>query len=776
MSQVDSPSLCPKNINFPQLWSELKPDVLKVISLEPISHKHWQYMFSDVYSICIAIPESLSDPLYRAVRACIDEHVQRLYKVISNVPRENLLKEYYNMWNTFYAGSLYLNDLFRYLNKQHVSNKLNVDAENLHQYSMFLPANDVKEIGCLALEIWKERLVTPILNSLVELLLKIIYDDRLGNPPECKNVISGVIHSFVQIERNDFSAQDGKREQTRMVRENSMEFYQKEFETMFLSATETFYAALAQKLLSEMTCSEYMEQVLHLLEQEEYRSQCYVHGTTVKKVAELCQKVMVDAHKDKLHAVCHDLITNEDKKDLHNMYRLLKPLPSGLSVMVKEFEEYVKKRGHEAIACLQYDNIPQQFVDNILTVYEKFNEMKTVVFLDDGEFVSGLDKALQTVVNARDPSGGVPKASERLSRYTDFLLRRTGKGLTDPELEKRLSNAIIIFKYIEDKDMFQKYYSKMLANRLIGGLSISMDYEESMINKLKQACGYEFTSKLSRMYTDVGLSQELSESFAKHLTEEKIAIPVQMTPMILQAGSWPLSPVSGSRASSTGGSFVAFNLPRVLQPCIQEFEKFYVQKHTGRKLTWLYNMSHGDVRLNYLDKSYTITMSIHQMAILFCFEDKDTVMMNEIAEAVGLTGELLVKTMKTITEYQVPLLISEGDINAANCPVSLNLSMTNKRLKFRLPGPQMSKATEKETEAVANTVAQDRKYYMECAIVRIMKTRKVMKHNALVTEVMEQTKSRFLPDVQFIKKNIEDLIEKLYIQRTDQNDEYQYLA
>ena len=46
----------------------------------------------------------------------------------------------------------------------------------------------------------------------------------------------------------------------------------------------------------------------------------------------------------------------------------------------------------------------------------------------------------------------------------------------------------------------------------------------------------------------------------------------------------------------------------------------------------------------------------------------------------------------------------------------------------------------------------------------------------LIFQVMEQTKSRFLPDVQFIKKNIEDLIEKLYIQRTDQNDEYQYLA
>lgn len=48
--------------------------------------------------------------------------------------------------------------------------------------------------------------------------------------------------------------------------------------------------------------------------------------------------------------------------------------------------------------------------------------MKTVVFLDDGEFVSGLDKALQTVVNARDPSGGVPKASERVTfDFINFL-------------------------------------------------------------------------------------------------------------------------------------------------------------------------------------------------------------------------------------------------------------------------------------------------------------------------------------------------------------------
>lgn len=42
---------------------------------------------------------------------------------------------------------------------------------------------------------------------------------------------------------------------------------------------------------------------------------------------------------------------------------------------------------------------------------------------------------------------------------------------------------------------------------------------------------------------------------------------------------------------------------------------------------------------------------------------------------------------------------------------------------------------EKETEHINITAQQDRKYYMECTIVRIMKTRKVLKHAALINEV-----------------------------------------
>lgn len=54
------------------------------------------------------------------------------------------------------------------------------------------------------------------------------------------------------------------------------------------------------------------------------------------------------------------------------------------------------------------------------------------------------------------------------------------------QVDEKLAESIIIFKYIDDKDVFQKFYSRMLAKRLIHQQTQSMDAEEAMINRLKQ--------------------------------------------------------------------------------------------------------------------------------------------------------------------------------------------------------------------------------------------------------------------------------------------------
>ena len=44
-----------------------------------------------------------------------------------------------------------------------------------------------------------------------------------------------------------------------------------------------------------------------------------------------------------------------------------------------------------------------------------------------------------------------------------------------------------------------------------------MDLEEAMINRLKQACGYEFTNKFHRMFTDISLAEDLNTKFTNFL-------------------------------------------------------------------------------------------------------------------------------------------------------------------------------------------------------------------------------------------------------------------
>lgn len=66
--------------------------------------------------------------------------------------------------------------------------------------------------------------------------------------------------------------------------------------------------------------------------------------------------------------------------------------------------------------------------------------------------------------------------------------------------------------------------------------------------------------------------------------------------------------------------------------------------------------------------------------------------------------------------------------------ISLNMKYANKRTKFRIAGT-VQKETPAEVEQTHQAVEEDRKMYLQAAIVRIMKSRKVLKHNLLIQEV-----------------------------------------
>nr|XP_022308611.1 LOW QUALITY PROTEIN: cullin-2-like [Crassostrea virginica] len=450
--------------------------------------------------------------------------------------------------------------------------------------------------------------------------------------------------------------------------------------------------------------------------------------------------------------------------DLSNMYKLLKPIHGGLGVLIQEVEGHIKQTGLEAVKSLKGDNVPGQFVESMLEVHQKYTELIQGVFHSDQQFVGALDKACAAAINFKQSAKHLCKSPEMLSKYCDNLLKKSSKGVSESELDDKLSNCITVFKYLDDKDVFQRFYSRMLAKRLIYGQSASMDAEEAMINKLKQACGYEFTNKLHRMFTDVSISTSLNKEFLDFIqSKENVELGVNFSIMVLQAGAWPIGQ----------SNLPSFSITQELEKSVQMFEAFYNVKYSGRKLTWLHNFCSAELKFNHLKRPYFVTMGSFQMAILLLFNSSDILTFHDIRENTNLPEKELLKQLQTLIDTKI--VSTEGEVTSCSC-ISLNLGYTNKRTKFKIT-TAIQKDSSQEVEQTHNAVEEDRKMYLQAAIVRIMKARKILKHAMLIQEVISQSRARFAPSVPMIKKCIESLIDKSYLERTaNSSDEYSYIA
>uniref|UniRef100_A0A9L0TEB6 Cullin-2 n=2 Tax=Equus TaxID=9789 RepID=A0A9L0TEB6_HORSE len=769
-------SLKPRVVDFDETWNKLLTTIKAVVMLEYVERATWNDRFSDIYALCVAYPEPLGERLYTETKIFLENHVRHLHKVLQGrsvsllkivllVSRrtafqikrvleseEQVLVMYHRYWEEYSKGADYMDSLYRYLNTQFIKKNKLTEADLQYGYGGVDMNEPLMEIGELALDMWRKLMVEPLQTILIRMLLREIKNDRGGEDPNQK-VIHGVINSFVHVEQ--------------YKKKFPLKFYQEIFESPFLTETGEYYKQEASNLLQESNCSQYMEKVLGRLKDEEIRCRKYLNPSSYTKVIHECQQRMVADHLQFLHAECHNIIRQEKKNDMANMYVLLRAVSTGLPHMIQELQSHIHDEGLRATSNLTQENMPTLFVESVLEVHGKFVQLINTVLNGDQHFMSALDKALTSVVNYREPKS-VCKAPELLAKYCDNLLKKSAKGMTENEVEDKLTSFITVFKYIDDKDVFQKFYARMLAKRLIHGLSMSMDSEEAMINKLKQACGYEFTSKLHRMYTDMSVSADLNNKFNNFIKNQDTVIDLGISFQIyvLQAGAWPLTQAPSS----------TFAIPQELEKSVQMFELFYSQHFSGRKLTWLHYLCTGEVKMNYLGKPYVAMVTTYQMAVLLAFNNSETVSYKELQDSTQMNEKELTKTIKSLLDVKMINHDSEKEDIDAESSFSLNMNFSSKRTKFKIT-TSMQKDTPQEMEQTRSAVDEDRKMYLQAAIVRIMKARKVLRHNALIQEVISQSRARFNPSISMIKKCIEVLIDKQYIERSQASaDEYSYVA
>ncbi|KAF9187316.1 hypothetical protein BGZ51_001406 [Haplosporangium sp. Z 767] len=742
-------SLRRKRIDFNTAFEEFKRDLVKMFDFSGTGAVSGLGMYQLVYDICTTVPKPFDERLYCAIADFLCEYATSVRKAI--LSQDEVVPVYAMYWKKYSIATSYLNAICAYLNRLIVNER---KGPGMGGKRPFVGQSNYRRQDIQA--IWKEHIVMEIKhrkqNRIMHQIFECIRQDREGKQVN-GTVIQEAILSFVAL--------NSKTDQP-------LDLYIEEFETPYIAQTKGYYRLESNIKLSNNTISQYMKSAIDRLAQEGIRNNRYCHPTSHARIIQECETQYISEHQSSIQSEFEKMIANERTEDCTMAYSLLSRVENGITPLLSTFEKYITTVGKDIILGLgaSISKDPREYIERLIDLHSKYMRMCAKVFTNDAAFVAAVDKAFRTVVNDT-ATNSAARSPEVLARYTDTMLRKKQKtGLSESEIEERLARVVILFKYIDDKDLFQKFYSRVLAKRLIFDSSLSAEAEANMISRLKSACGVEYTSKLQRMFTDMTISSDLNAGFKEWLQGNQLSNGVDFSILVLTAGSWP---VNSSQP-------LEFQCPDELERSITNFTTFYDNRHSGRKLSWFWNWCRADVRVNYLDKRYELSLSLYQFAVLAVFNAGDAYTLAEIREQTKLVEFELIRVVRSLVEASLLIQTEPESTLSLSSVVRLNTSFSNKRTKLKISGG-LQADTPQDTTATLKAVDEDRRLCIQASIVRIMKSRRVMSHMQLVQEVIEQCKTRFTPNVPMIKKCIEQLLDKQYIERAENSlDRYVYVT
>ncbi len=636
----------------------------------------------------------LGEDLYKNLKTYLKSHLEILHQRSKGHVDEALLTYYIREWDRYTTAAKYTNHLFRYLNRHWVRREIDEGKK------------DVYDVYTLHLVQWREILFEKVNKNVMAAVLKMVEKQRNGETIE-QSQIKSVVDSFVSLGLDETDST-----------KSTLDVYRFHFEKPFIEATTKYYENESNQFVAENSVVEYMKKAETRLDEEKARVGLYLHQDIMNPLMKACLNVLVTGHSTLLRDEFQVLLDADRQADLARMYRLLARITDGLEPLRTKFEAHVRKSGLAAVekVAVEGENMePKTYVDALLEVHTQYQKLVDDAFGGESEFVRSLDNACKEFVNRNKVcKTGSTRSPELLAKYTDALLKKSAKSAEEADLEASLIQVMTVFKYIEDKDVFQKFYSRMLAKRLVHSSSASEDAETSMIGKLKEACGFEYTNKLQRMFQDIQISTDLNSSFkesqGRSLSAEEAKARVDASYHILGTGFWPLTPPQTN-----------FIPPPEIVTTYNNFQNFYFSKHSGRKLTWLWQLCKGEMRANYIKNTkvpFTFMVSTFQMAILLLFNDSDTVTYEDAQKATALSAEYLDPSLNVFVKAKVLLPSPDNGKAEPGTTYALNYNFKNKKIKVNLNITVKSEAKQ-EVEDTHKTIEEDRKLLMQvCIVVR----------------------------------------------------------
>ncbi|KAK4536609.1 hypothetical protein CDCA_CDCA09G2634 [Cyanidium caldarium] len=703
---------------YEENWSELLA-ALRAIQAGDGQCFSREELFRKVEDVCL---HDMAARLYGDLEREMDRHLAEALAVLPAPETVPAYRPVLAAWKQHCRQTQIVGDIFLYLDRTYAVMNTNV-----------------RSLGEMARALFAKHLLAHdgrVLRPTIASALQAIEKDRRGEPMERAELRDLLVDML-----------------------DTLGFYRTEFEPQLFATTRAFYAAEGRHYVAERSLPEYLGHCEMRLQQEQERVQAYLDASSQRQLLAILNDALgrqcVEAMMDKgLEALFDE--TRVD--DLGRLYQLLRRIDATWK-LTPRYGEYIKRRCAAITLDEEHD---ADMVKNLLALHERAELMERDAFRGDKKFHNAAQTAFEAAINLRQ---NVP--AELLARHFDQLLRAGNKAYNEEQLNEVLSRLMELFRFLNGKDVFEAFYKSHLAKRLLLGRSASIDWERSVVARLRTECGASFTNHLENMFKDMDVSADLMQAFEQRRQRRNAPAlpPIQFHCQVLTQAYWPCGPP------------LAIKLPESLQRCQDAFARFYLSKHSGRRLAWHSAMSTCELRARFPRGEKTLSVSLHQALVLLQFNDADALPYTAIREHTGIFDDReLKRTLQSLACGKARVLQKEPrgrDVHDTD-RFAFHTDFTDPHYRIRINQIQ-SKESQEEQRNTSERVFQDRQYQIDAAIVRIMKARRRLSHAQLIGELYAQLPFPHKPAD--LKRRIESLIQREYLARDDANpNAYRYVA
>ncbi|CAK58816.1 unnamed protein product (macronuclear) [Paramecium tetraurelia] len=381
---------------------------------------------------------------------------------------------------------------------------------------------------------------------------------------------------------------------------------------------------------------------------------------------------------------------------------------------------------------------------------------------NDVKLISAYETAFTTAFNE------IQDSHQYLAIYADVSIR-SEKGVNEIETDKKLNKIFSLFQLLYSRDKFFQQHQRLLSSRLLNQQTQNINLEKNLLQKFKGETQTNVLSQLQKMVNDIQQSYRFATDQMIHKNQK-----FDLTVYLLSQGCWPINNIQEQIIA-----------PQEMLSSLNLYEQIYLIKNNGRILLWTYNLGQGELNYKIQNDKYYITATTFQMITFFLFNKENELTIQQIQERtqikiIDLENSLIPFICLKVLSRQKEDLDEFSDKNEV---IKLNLNYNNKQKKLRvLPNPKMQpkrqrkvgELTQEEREYEEQLIKQ-RELVVDSQLVRTMKSKKSVTHSDLIAQCAQMI-TIFKPDIKFVKKRIENLIDREYIKRDERDcNLYHYL-